>query len=363
MSDRAKRATRRNRTRTRNQPPAAATSRRRTRARARSEPPPTPPPPPPRNVRRRARALTPPAPQPTRCTRRTIKKQEKTGGSKIGRFDCKLGDGVPLDDVIFDKESKYYMDLRGKHIIYAVSNNVPNDKDRVKVGKSTDGFARLKSYTFSYGRSCDKDTCDLQDIRRTGGVNLLFLAIVPKKYVGAYPPRPFVNVIETNLLRELRSKKINEKYNIFQVNTRGGEIFESEEGRLQIVKAVKGLMDTKEVTETLQDGRKLEAYDDRSSQRARDSSCRLALRNIARYCDAGNIFREYTDRLKEDLFEDISETLDLSPDQKKQLKAERKELLKELRGKQRRIDMKGVVEEQKTIDTLINRSLTLSEKT
>ena len=309
------------------------------RTRARSQPP---PPPPPRNVRRRARALTPPAPRQSRCTRRTIKKQESMGGNKIARYDCKLGEGIPLDKVIFDKNSKYYMDLRGKHIIYTVSNNIPNDINRVKVGKSTTGFDRLKSYTFAYGRSC-ADDCDENDLKRTGGVNLLFLAVIPKRFVGD-PARPLVNIIETNLLRELRSKN-EQRDKIFKVKTRGGEIFESPEGRQHIVKAVKKLMDEKSVT-TTDKGKNLDDWDGRTSQRARDSSCRLALRNIARYCDAPNIFRDYTDRLKEELFEDIAETLDLSRDQMDKMKKERKKLMKELRGKQRIIDVDNLVEEQ-----------------
>ena len=302
-----------------------------------------PPPPPPVAVRRRTRALAPPAPRKPRCSRRTIAQQEKLGCNKIARFDCKLGEGIPLDEVIFNKKSKYYMDLRWKHIIYTVSNNIPNDKDRVKVGKSTTGFDRLKSYTFAYGRSCNKAECDQADIRRTGGVNLLFLAIIPKKYVGD-PPRPLVNIIETNLLRELRSKTV-EKDKIFKVETRGGEIFESPEGRQHIVAEVKKLMDDKTIT-TTDGGKNLDDYDGRFSQRARDSSCRLALRNIARYCDAPNIFRDYTDRLKEELFDDIAETLDLSPDQKEKMKKERKKIMTEMRQKQRKADVTNLVRQQ-----------------
>ncbi len=306
-------------------------------------PPPPPSPPPPRATRRRTRALTPPRPRKPRCTRRVIQEQERSGGNKIARYDCMLGEGIPLDDVIFNKKSPYYLDLKGKHIIYTVSNNIPNDKDRVKVGKSTTGFDRLKSYTFAYGRSCDKNTCDEEDIKRTGGVNLLFLAIIPKKYMGE-PPRPLVNIIETNLLAKLRSKT-EQRDKIFKVPTRGGEIFESPEGRQHIVDAVKELMDDKEVSTTSK-GKALNDYDGRFSQRARDSSCRLALRNIARYCDAPNIFRDYTDRLKEELFDDIANTLDLSQEQKDKMKKERRKIMTEMRQQQRRIDVDTLVEEQ-----------------
>ncbi len=239
MSDREARRRRWNRNRNRQPPPAQRRRPSRSRTRTPARRPAT------RTPRRRVSPSPPPLPR--RCTRRKKQEQEKTGGSKIARFDCRLSTGVPLDDVIFNKDSEYYMDLRDKHIIYTVSNNVPNDKDRVKVGKSTNGFSRLKSYTFAYGRSCDPTDggCggDEDDVKRTGGVNLLFLAIIPKRYVGNYPPRPLVNVIETNLLRELRSPEAEEEYDIFKVDTRGGEIFESEKGRQQIVNAVKAYMD------------------------------------------------------------------------------------------------------------------------
>ena len=105
-------------------------------------------------------------------------------------------------------------------------------------------------------------------------------------------------------------------------------------------------MDDKSITTLSKAGKKLVDNQGKYSQRARDSSCLQALANIEKYCDSANIFRDYTDRLKVELFEDISETLDLTPAQKDKMKKERKRIMKDYRGKQRLADMKEMIEDQ-----------------
>ena len=126
--------------------------------------------------------------------------------------------GVQMDSFL----REYGARLKNKHILYAVSTNLAEDREisrstrgrlggvNIKIGKSTGNpYARLKSYT--------NMASNYQAQFPQSGVRVLFVRTYPKRKEGQ-SGKPIVEVVETLLKRALRAD--NRK-----VPRRGEEIF------------------------------------------------------------------------------------------------------------------------------------------
>ena len=64
-------------------------------------------------------------------------------------------------------------DVRGKNILYAISNRLASDRHRFKIGKANDGDSRLKSYRRSYGLKSRTDA--------SSGARVHLVQVVPPR--------------------------------------------------------------------------------------------------------------------------------------------------------------------------------------